>query len=177
MLLAVAAVIGVFHFSGTNALNCLDVDTTSGHVQGFVVETSPNVAQFLGIPFAEQPLGPRRWLPPAPKSRQNETIQAKQFGHACPQPQSDENVPPNIWLTDAPEFMITPEDYQGEDCLSVNVWAPWAADHDLKHEVKLLPVIVWLYGGGFQTGGGTVPYQNPSSWIERSRKHIVVGIK
>ncbi|KAF1954432.1 alpha/beta-hydrolase, partial [Byssothecium circinans] len=39
-----------------------------------------------------------------------------------------------------------------------------------------LPVIAWLYGGGFYTGGANVPYQNPIQWVERSQKHIVVSI-
>lgn len=177
MFIKLATVFGVIQFSAGAAGKSLDIDTTSGIVQGFINEKTPHVAQFLGIPFAEQPVGPRRWLPPLRKSKESAITQAKSFGHACPQPQSDENAPPNIYLSDAPEFMINPESYQGEDCLSVNVWLPWNASQGKVDETTSLPVLVWLYGGGFTSGGGSVPYQNPSQWIERSRKHIVVGIK
>jgi acetylcholinesterase len=64
---------------------------------------------------------------------------------------------------DSPEFIISPRDYQGEECLNLHVWAPLNNGHDTECEAELLPVFVWIYGGGFVTGGPTVPYQNPAS--------------
>lgn len=151
----------------TSAGHGLIVDTTSGPVTGFINNDAPQVAQFLGIPFAEQPVGERRWLPPIPKSREA-SIKATSFGNSCPQYLSNKST---IWTVDAPEFGISPG--IGENCLSVNVWTP----HRPRDSSKSLPVIAWLYGGGFQTGGGSVPYQNPSHWIQRSRRHIAVSIK
>lgn len=177
MAFALAALLSIFQFQTVVAVRSLNIDTTSGTVQGFIDDTTPNVAQFLGIPFAEQPIGTRRWLPPAPKLKENGTIDATKLGHACPQFEVDVDTAPNVWLTDAPEFVIYPSNYQGEDCLSVNVWTPWNETQCPGDTTELLPVIAWIYGGGFQTGSGTVPYQIPSSWIERSGKHIVVGIK
>jgi hypothetical protein len=46
------------------AVSSLKVDTTVGTVYGLVNGTTPNVAQLLGIPYAEPPVGARRWLPP-----------------------------------------------------------------------------------------------------------------
>lgn len=177
MFIKLATVFGIVHLTAGTAGKSLDIETTSGIVQGFVDQTTPHVAQFLGIPFAEQPVGPLRWLPPLRKLKESGITQAKRFGHACPKPESDENMPPNIYVTDAPEFLISPQSYQGEDCLSVNVWLPWNESQSKVNDTTSLPVLVWLYGGGFTAGGGTVPYQNPSQWIERSKKHIVVGIK
>ena len=167
----------LYKFRVVIAIPSLYINTTSGLVQGIVRATSPNVAQFLGIPFAEQPIGARRWLPPSPKSRDTSVINATNFGHACPQFEADANVAPNLFLTDAPEFNIHPQNYQGEDCLSVNVWTPWNETQNQGETDASLPVIAWIYGGGFYSGGGTVPYQDPSLWVERSGKHIVVGIK
>jgi acetylcholinesterase len=176
MALVLTALLGLAQVPIAHAVNSLKIDTTSGPVQGAVDCATPNVAHFLGIPFAEQPLGARRWLPSTPKGKQNETIDASHFGPACPQFEGNGK---SVWSEDATEFVITPRDYMGEDCLSVNVWAPWVEeDTDCAgNETESLPVIAWIHGGSFQTGGTTVPYQDPSRWIGRSGKHIVVGIK
>lgn len=59
----------------------------------------------------------------------------------------------------------------GDDCLSVSVWAPLHPTEDA------LPVFVWIYGGGQTTGGSSVPYQNPQRWVQRTQSHIVVSIQ
>jgi len=158
-----------------NALASLLVNTSSGFVQGGIDSITPSVAQFLGVPYAEQPVGARRWLPAILKSREDKNvIDATRFGPACPQYRSDT---PTTWVNDAPEFQIEPRDYQGEDCLSVNIWAPLKQGEVRVTSAERLPVIAWIHGGSFQTGGASTPYQIPSRWIERSGKHIVVGIK
>ncbi|KAH8810141.1 Alpha/Beta hydrolase protein [Flagelloscypha sp. PMI_526] len=146
----------------------LTVHTSSGLVAGFIEDKYPNVAQFLGVPFAEQPVGARRWLPPTLKSKERTIFNATTFGHNCPQILYNFST---TWNTDAPEFE-TPTDKDGEDCLIVNVWAP--SKH--LHDDSSLPVLVWIYGGGFESGGGDVKYQIPTAWVERSQQHIVIGI-
>jgi acetylcholinesterase len=172
IMLGLTLLAGLLQVSATSAVRTLSIDTTSGKVQGAIDDSTPNVAHFLGIPFAEQPVGPRRWLPPAPKKKEKKTIDATKFGPSCTQYEADEIKFPSVWLTDAPEFVITPRDFQSEECLSVNVWTPFT-----EKETKPLPVIAWIHGGSFRTGGATVPYQDPSPWVQRSGKHIVVGIK
>jgi acetylcholinesterase len=170
-----AALLGLAQVPAALAISSLKIDTTSGPVQGAVDSVTPNVAHFLGIPFAEQPLGARRWLPPAHRGKQNQTIDATNFGPACPQFEKEGE---SVWANDATEFIIAPRDFMGEDCLAVNVWTPWKEDANCAgNETERLPVIAWIHGGSFQTGGPTVPYQDPSRWVERSGKHIVVGIK
>lgn len=156
-----------------NALSSLIIDTSSGFVQGKVDATTPNVVQFLGVPYAEAPIGERRWRPSWPQARAGGILDATQFGPSCPQYASNKST---TWLTDAPEFNIEPRDYQSEDCLSVNIWAPWQ-NSTTPAESCGLPVIVWIHGGSFQTGGAATPYHNPSRWVERSGEHIVVAIK
>jgi len=39
---------------------------------------------------------------------------------------------------------------------------------------KLLPVIIWVCGGGFKEGGGHAPYQVPDRWVQRTQTHLVV---
>jgi acetylcholinesterase len=177
MLLALALA-SVLQTSLVNAIGSLSIGTTSGQVIGVVDNsTTPHVAQFLSIPFAEQPIGARRWLPPSPKSRQNATIDATRFGHACPQYETDVNIAPNLYNVDIPEFAITPFGNQGEDCLSLSIWAPWQKKQCGRNSTELLPVVAWFYGGGWAEGGAQVPYQNPGRWVERSGKHIVVSVK
>ena len=56
-----------------------------------------------------------------------------------------------------------------EDCLSLAVWTPADATPDSK-----LPVVIYLTGGGDQTGGVNIPTQLPAQWVHRSQRHIVV---
>lgn len=166
------ALSSILAFQIGHAATCLNADTTSGAVQGFINAAHPNVAQFLGIPFAEPPVGARRWLPPLPKAKKHGTINATNFGPSCPQYRADPILAPNAYNVDVPQFSPEPLEYQSEDCLSLSIWTP-------KRSVtnESLPVIIWLYGGGFGEGGTNVPYQNPAPWVERSQKHVVVSIK
>jgi acetylcholinesterase len=177
MAFALTALFGLLQLQTVRAIDCLDAETTSGPVKGFINETTPDVAQFLGIPFAEPPVGARRWLPAVPKTRKHRVIDATHFGPSCPQWETDVNVEPNVYTVDVPNFTPSPLDYQSEDCLSLNIWAPYDKSHTGKHEKNRLPVILWLYGGGYTTGGGNVPYQNPAPWVQKGGKHIVVSIK
>ncbi|KAE9368170.1 alpha/beta-hydrolase [Stipitochalara longipes BDJ] len=56
-----------------------------------------------------------------------------------------------------------------EDCLTLNVWTP-------RQQQKLLPVIVWFFGGGFTQGGTNSLYFNPQSWVQRTQEHVVVTV-
>ncbi|KAK7460182.1 acetylcholinesterase [Colletotrichum acutatum] len=144
------------------------VNSTFGPVKGFINRDYPNVAQFLGIPFAEPPIGPRRWLPPTPKAPVD-SIDATKFGYSCPQQLGGR---PSVYNTDVTEHQI--RDETSEDCLSLCIWAPKDA---VKEGSKTkLPVIVFITGGAFLVGGSTIPYQNPTPWIENSKRHIVVSI-
>jgi acetylcholinesterase len=167
--LKLLGLIGLLQARAVCAVSSLTIETTVGPVTGLINGTTPHVAQFLGIPFAEPPVGERRWLPAIAKSRE-ESIDATRFGLGCPQYTGDGQ---SVWATDAPEFN-TPPNTTGEDCLSINVWTPWGMS---QNSSELLPVIVWIYGGGFQSGAGNILYQNPSPWIERTQEHIVVSVK
>jgi acetylcholinesterase len=175
MLSTFTALLGFLQIA--HAVECLDANTTSGLVRGFINETTPNVAQFLGIPFAEPPVGAQRWAPAVRKSREYGLINATRFGPACPQWETDVNVEPNAYTVDNPDFSPAPLDYQSEDCLSLSIWTPWHGTNTTRIAQKPLPVLLWVYGGGYTTGGTNVQYQYPAPWVEKSGKHIVVSIK
>ena len=99
--------------------------------------TDAGVTSWKGIPFAAPPVGTLRWRPPAPAKPWPGVRQATAYAADCMQ------VP---FPSDAAPLGTTPS----EDCLYLNVWKPADAK-------GLLPVIVWIYGGGFVNGGASPP--------------------
>ena len=104
----------------------------AGAVAGAVED---GVVAYKGIPFAAPPVGPLRWRPPQPAVAWSGVRPSTQYGHDCMQ------LP---FPSDAAPLGVEP----AEDCLVLNVWRP--ADAKTK-----LPVMVWLYGGGFVNGGSS----------------------
>lgn len=96
-----------------------------------------NVSEFLGIPYAEPPVGKRRFLPPLKKQPWPGVRDSTGFGKACIQ-----SPPANTTITWA-----TPN-HTSEDCLNLNVWVPSTASQ------KPRPVYFWIHGGGYTGGTG-----------------------
>jgi len=110
------------------------VSIDSGALRG---TTEDGVTSWKGIPFAAPPVGPLRWRAPQPAARWSGTRDATAYGHDCMQ------VP---FPSDAAPLGTPP----AEDCLYANVWRP-------ANGATKLPVIVWIYGGGFVNGGASPP--------------------
>jgi para-nitrobenzyl esterase len=110
-----------------------------------------HVRAYLGLPFAAPPVGELRWKPPQPATPWQGVRAATSFGPQCLQ---SGGSPKSVYF-----------EYSGgdlpisEDCLTLNVWAPASA--------KDLPVMVWIYGGGFQVGGTARPVFNGTRLAER----------
>lgn len=150
----------------TRENNDLSIKTSSGLIDGFVNSSYPGVRQFLGIPFAQPPLGALRFEPPEAIQNPNAHVNATATPHACPQiPKSNGSV----FAMSAPEFFNSQE--WNEDCLSLSIWAP----QNMSDEK--LPVVIWIHGQGLQQGSSSVPYQQPPAWIQRSQEHIVVALQ
>jgi len=109
----------------------LEIPVTGGIVRGAV---EGGVAYWKGIPFAAPPVGELRWRPPQPVLPWQGVLGADAFKPDCAQrPFADDMAP----LRTVP----------AEDCLYLNIWKPVAASE------RPLPVLVWIYGGGFVNGG------------------------
>ncbi len=111
--------------------------TGSGTITGSIEKNG--VCRFSAIPYAAAPVGSLRWQAPAPATWRGE-LDATRPGPIAPQLPSR--------LRDA---MGDIHDAQSEDCLNLTVWTP-AADS------KKRPVLVWLHGGAWQSGGGALDW-------------------
>jgi para-nitrobenzyl esterase len=112
------------------------VTTKAGALEGVL---SGDTLVFKGVPYAEPPLGDKRWRPPAAPASWTGIRPATRFGPAC-------------WQgTTASASIYTRGDIaRSEDCLSLNVWtsAPIASG-------VARPVMVWFHGGGHNNGTGS----------------------
>ncbi len=96
------------------------------------------IIAYKGIPYAQPPLEDLRWRPPQPAGKWKKVLFARDFGPHC------------IQSGGYPD-MVFHDSGESEDCLTLNVWAPFNAKPDKKSPA--LPVMVWIYGGGYYTGG------------------------
>lgn len=134
-----AALLGLAAISGGSAAPPLVVRVDSGELQGVVDD---GVASYKGIPFAAPPVGDLRWRPPQPVAKWTGVRQAAEYGADCMQGRFG---PP-------PAPGGPPASVPSEDCLFLNVWSPASAARGAK-----LPVMVWIYGGGFVGGSSSSP--------------------
>ena len=113
------------------------VATTGGTVVG--LELGSGVKAWLGVPFAEPPTGNLRWREPRPMHWQGVWNADRKMAE-CPQVMRAHDI--NHYYGEEP---------MSEDCLYLNVWAPRDSTPGSK-----LPVIVYLYGGGFTIGSAGI---------------------
>ena len=111
------------------------VNTNAGKVAGF---KEGNINVFKGIPFAAPPVGDLRWKAPQKVQAWSGIKDCVQFGAS---PVQAEPIPFMCW---SEEFLIPKKPIE-EDCLYLNVWS--------KATPVKKPVLVYIYGGGFRSGG------------------------
>ena len=119
------------------------VRTQQGMLEGFEED---GVCKFLGVPFAQPPVGALRWTAPQPAANWSGVRPAKTFGPAAMQP------------------AITPSyrtSGMSEDCLYLNVWTT-----SLSRSARQ-PVMVWIYGGGNLGGAASQAYTDGSNLAKR----------
>lgn len=170
------------HGDRGNREHGLQISTSSGLIQGKIDPALPHVRQFLGVPFAQPPVDDLRWEPPQPLVQPDERIDATALPPSCIQYFSTAIA--NTYNQEVLEYNVqgingTPTAIS-EDCLTLAIWTPTQGyrsrgygDREGGRE-KRLPVLLFIYGGGFGTGGIDVPYYMPGQWVERTRDHLVV---
>lgn len=105
------------------------VIVTGGQTEGYVQD---GIYTYLGIPYAQA----ERFMAPKEPEAWDGIFRADHYGAIAPQE--------NVWGGN--EFLYNVEAGQDEDCQNLNIWTPGIRDG------KKRPVMVWLHGGGFQTG-------------------------
>jgi para-nitrobenzyl esterase len=110
--------------------------TSIGEVQGTTLDSG--VHAFLGIPFAEPPVGQLRFQPPVARAPWSGVLDATGYGPTAPQSRAEGPLTDVLPNRDAP----------GDDYLNLNVWTP-----NLDGSA---PVMVFIHGGAFSTGSGSV---------------------
>jgi para-nitrobenzyl esterase len=107
------------------------VQIETGLVQGVSIG---DLTVYKGIPFAAPPVGNLRWRAPQPATKWEGVRACDKFG-------SD-------------PFQGDGRGSVSEDCLYLNIWTPAKSTEDK------IPVMVWIYGGGFSGGSNTTPLHN-----------------
>lgn len=139
-------------------------------VSGLVETAYPSVGQFLGIPYAQPPIGSLRWEAPL-AANLPESVNATSYGRSCTQ---FVGTTETVFSKDVTEFNIRDANSTGEDCLTLSIWTPQRVEEEDTKVSRGLPVIVHFYGGGWYTGGQNTPYQIPTQWVQRTQDLIVV---
>jgi para-nitrobenzyl esterase len=105
------------------------VKIDTGRVSGALTGPDNTISVYKGIPYAAPPVGDLRWRPPQPAKDWGGVRESVKFSAIPPQRES--------------------ADPQSEDCLYLNVWTPAKSAGDG------LPVMLWIYGGGFTYGSAS----------------------
>jgi para-nitrobenzyl esterase len=138
----VALVFFAFTLNKSIGKNDDTITVEGGKISG-VKSPDGNVVAYKGIPFAAPPVGNLRWKAPQPVIPWAGVKKCDAFG---PSPMQAKPVPFMVYTS---EFLI-PQKPISEDCLYLNVWT------DARKGAKR-PVLLWIYGGGFSSGGTGVP--------------------
>ncbi|KAI0388484.1 carboxylesterase [Xylariaceae sp. FL0594] len=163
---------------GPGSRGDLTIETKTGTYTGLYNPVYPDVKEFRNIPYAKAPVGRLRWRPPValPHSRKHH------YSHRFPPPCLQYlSTTLSLWNSNITDFSVPVGDQSyhagemaqtsAEDCLRLAVWTPINTTAGDK-----LPVGLFVPGGSFKGGGLSAPYYNPSEWVNRTQKHIMVAI-
>jgi len=134
------------------------VKTANGVLQSNAAQKD-GVRSFKGIPFGQPPVGDLRWREPQPVKNWKGIRNADEFGPRCMQrtgPGSD------YWFR---------SNGMSEDCLYLNVWT------SAKSAKEKLPVLVYIFGGGFQNGDGSERRYDGESMARKGMVAVAVNYR
>jgi len=145
-----AVVVGLAILGAGSAASA-SVKVDGGLVQG-VHEDGLTV--YKGIPFAAPPVGDLRWRAPQPAPEWSGVLEADRFAPGC-----------------VPSMGEGPPSGTSEDCLYLNVWTPAVSPGDR------VPVLVWIYGGGFNFGATSIPVHDGAKLARRGVVLVTIAYR
>ena len=137
------------------------VNTEAGPVSGMFEDS---VYIFKGVPFAAPPVGERRWQEPKPLTAWTDTLACNNFAAS---PVQNDPKPFMMWT----EEFIAPPQPLSEDCLYLNIWSGASNASDK------LPVLVWIYGGGFTSGSGACAIYDGKALAKEGIVYITINYR
>jgi para-nitrobenzyl esterase len=158
-----ALLLFVVHVAFSQQQTAPVVKIASGSISG-TTNYLKSINSFKGIPFAAPPIGRNRWMPPQPVKPWTGIRKCDSFSAS---PMQASPKPFSVWTE---EFLI-PKEPISEDCLYLNVWAPAST------QGKKLPVIVWIYGGAFVSGGSAVPIYDGDHFANRGIVFVSINYR
>uniref|UniRef100_A0A1Y1KW00 Carboxylic ester hydrolase n=1 Tax=Photinus pyralis TaxID=7054 RepID=A0A1Y1KW00_PHOPY len=136
------------------------VKTRHGVLKGYVRETwrGRPILAFQGIPYAQPPVGGRRFQPPVPVDAWEGVLSANKSHAFCPQR--------DVFGDDSKVF-------GDEDCLFLNIYTPKTATF----EPLLLPVIVYIHGGGFTSDSANPELYGPDILLDKDLVLVTINYR
>ena len=122
----------------------------------FVGKENEDVISFKGIPYAQQPVGNRRWKVAEPCNKSNDVYEAFYYGKSPIQTKTD---------SERASYYE-----QGEDCLNLNIWV------NRKNEKTKKPVMVFIHGGSYGWGGTSDPLYDGHNLVKEYDDIILVTV-
>ena len=137
------------------------VTVETGRLQGVATTGNSPVQIFRGVPYAKPPVGDLRWREPRPAAHWEGVRAADQFGPRCMQKHMWDDM-----------FFRSPK--ADEDCLYLNVWTPAKLG---RGAAARLPVLVYIYGGGFVAGASDEPRYDGAALAARGIVVVTVNYR
>lgn len=131
------------------------ISVAAGRLSG---RTEGDVVVFRGVPYAAPPVGPLRWRAPRPVTPWSGVRPALAFGFDC-------------FHVEDPGDPLAGTQAHSEDCLTLNVWAP------VKRSEALLPVLVWIHGGGFTNGASSATTYDGAAFARRGLVVVTINYR
>lgn len=158
-------IIVLFLFQSCQSQETIDtvISTDQGEVKG-VFNSETGIYSYKGIPFAKAPAGDLRWKAPQSVDEWEATFEATEFGAICMQ---GEPIPFSMWTQ---EF-IAPAGNMSEDCLNLNIWTKEGVVNSNR------PIIVFIHGGGFSSGSGSVPIYNGENMAAKDVVFVTINYR
>jgi para-nitrobenzyl esterase len=149
----------LFELNAQTNISSVVVQTADGKISGY---KEKDVYIFKGVPFAAPPVGELRWKAPQSVKPWDGVLECTKFSAS---PVQSDPVPFMYWST---EFLI-PKEPISEDCLYLNVWS--------KQTSQKKPVLVYIYGGGFRSGGTACPIYDGNAVAEKGVVFVSINYR